>query len=107
MRQTDLSFERLLAALDSSEGQRCLLLNEIGSILKYGEKKVKEAESFLRGLLDSEDLVDRFYAFCYLSTTKNMDKDTLLKLEKFKKDPSNQTVLKRAEQAVKHPRVGH
>ena len=104
MRQTNYSLQEILGMLKSGDSMhpRCLLLNEVGVIM--GEDKNKEAEAFLRELLESNKKdkpmpeEERFIAFCYLETANqtSLDQETHDKLKEFRKNPDNQEVIAKA-----------
>ena len=108
MRQTSLTSQEILTELDdpSSKEKRCFLLNEAGVILWDGGEGAKDIENYLGGLLSSDNLKDKCYAFGYLSTTKNLDMETLAKLAGFTSDPANQEIIATAKDAISHPRMG-
>lgn len=101
MRQTDLSFEELLAELEKPvySRPRCLIINEIGEFLKEGNK---EAEKVLRGFLNNDSENDRHLAFCWLSCVDELEKETRVKLEEFKIKPENDQIIKIAEEQIRN-----
>lgn len=99
MRQTDFTLDELMDELKKPFPiiPKCALLNEIGEICETGNAK---AEEFLAKLLDDKNPDYKFLAYCWLSAVGDVQKKTSLKLEEFKKDPANKTIVDDAREAV-------
>ena len=108
MRQTDFSLKELLVELDnlSSLIPMYLLISEIGEISQDNNGEAEEAEIFLKELLESDDSIKQFYAYCYLSIKEIPNEETLVSLGYFRENPANLEVIQKAENALVQRRTG-
>lgn len=90
-----------MKALKNSLLPRCFILNKIGEISIGDNGEAKEARDFLSGLLKSNEPSDRFYAFCWLSGSAELDQETLDKIEEFKADPNSGDIISQAEESMR------
>ena len=78
-----------------------MIINEIGcvSVDKKDENK-KRAEKVLRDLFKDNEEESRDIIFAWLSVIDNPDKETLVALEEFRKDPANKRIIREMQPQI-------
>ncbi len=99
-RQMSLSIDELLVELSSSEIQKCLIINEIGTACLEGEDTAGKGEKVLVSLLTDEDSVSSRIAYCYLATSDDMSKRNKESLKLWREDPKNNQFVDEIEKMI-------
>jgi len=92
--QTGLPLAGLITLYRKGGGDYCvgMILNDIGAMTLGG---CKESESFLMGLLTSEDCKARLLSFCFLTELSDKTKETVTSLADFEVNPVNTEIVAR------------
>lgn len=99
MKQTDLSLDDLIVAVNAHSHPRCLYINEIGEVYNSGSLvEKKTAGQKLVALLDDSDSNARFLAFMWLSSVSTDDTEIKEGISGFRKDPQNNEIVARADE---------
>ncbi|MBI5420841.1 MAG: hypothetical protein HZA35_00835 [Parcubacteria group bacterium] len=102
MKQTNLSLDDLIVAIDAHSHPRCLYINEVGDVYKNGSPDEKKtACQKLIALLDDSDSSARFIAFMWLSSVSTNDTVIRERISRFRKDSQNKEIVARADEHLR------
>jgi hypothetical protein len=111
MRQTNLSFEELVAQIKNPiDTPVCLLINEVGVILFEDKSMREKSEAFLRELMGDKEMDEneRMIAYSFLSCLEDPATETAATLKKFQEEnPEDTEVANEQVKMVKHTLTTH
>ena len=104
-RHTSLSLQEVLSLLKGNirngHYPRCLLINELGTIVSTGgQDEENQGRDFLVSLLSAEVSTDRAVAYSYLAINKEWASENQEILDKFREEPRNVDMMDNIDKSI-------